>query len=84
MGGGGGGLGAAGEGLGELADADVLGFAAFGLLELPHAESDPTVAAVTARIASRVNRYCVVALIRVLRSRRCARGTRCMADLHNY
>jgi hypothetical protein len=50
IGGGGGGLGEVGEGLAEL--ADVLGFALFSLPELPHAESDTTVAVVTAMIAS--------------------------------
>ncbi|MGA8547500.1 MAG: hypothetical protein WB785_19885 [Mycobacterium sp.] len=50
MGGAGGGLGEVGEGLAEL--ADVLGFALFSLPELPHAESDTTVVAVTAMIAS--------------------------------
>ncbi|HEY9302846.1 MAG TPA: hypothetical protein VIO95_00980 [Mycobacterium sp.] len=50
MGGGGGGFGEVGEGLAEL--ADVLGCPAFWLLELPHAESDTTVVAVIARIAS--------------------------------
>jgi hypothetical protein len=70
MGGAGGGLG---EGIVEL--ADVLGFPVFWLLEFPHAASDTAVAPVTARIASRVNRCCcVVAVIRVLRSRRCPKG----------
>ena len=83
MGGAGGGLGEGGEGLAEL--ADVLGFPGFSLLEFPHAESDTTVTPATARIASRVNRCCRdVALISVLRSQRCARGTRRTADLHNY
>jgi hypothetical protein len=48
---GGGGGGGLGEGLAEL--ADVLGFPpVFSLLEFPHAESDTTVAAVTAMIAN--------------------------------
>jgi hypothetical protein len=58
IGGGGGCLGEVGDGLAEL--ADVLGFPAFSLLELPHAASDKTVAAVTARIARWVNRWCCV------------------------
>ncbi len=65
-----------GEGGEELVDVtDVLGFPVFSFVELPQAASDMAVALVTARIASCVNRcWWVVAIIRVLRSRRCAEG----------
>jgi hypothetical protein len=73
MGGAGGGLGEGGK---ELVDVtDVLGFPVFSLVEFPHAASDMAVALVTARIASCVNRcWCVVAVMTVLRSWRCAEG----------